>query len=142
MPSPYSKNKSTALPLPFEDGNCNETAIPSKKCKSCDLVKPLSEYHPDRDGWQLICKICARYKSKVRAKIRKFAPPRSIVCDCCGEIPQSRWCMDHDHERECFRGWICERCNIGLGKFGDNIEGLTKAIDYLKRTTEQKKEEA
>jgi hypothetical protein len=50
--------------------------------------------------------------------------------------------MDHDHQKECFRGWICERCNIGLGKFGDNIEGLTKAIDYLKRTTEQKKEEA
>lgn len=42
--------------------------------------------------------------------------------------------MDHDHDTETFRGWICEKCNIGIGKLGDTLEGLTKAVEYLKRS--------
>jgi len=53
------------------------------------------------------------------------------MCECCGEKP-IKWCLDHDHSTHEFRGWICERCNTGLGKLGDNIEGLTKALNYLK----------
>lgn len=39
--------------------------------------------------------------------------------------------LDHDHVTGKFRGWICARCNVGLGLLGDNIEGLQAAIAYL-----------
>tara|TARA_R100000742_G_C4257386_1_gene75248 strand:+ start:391 stop:546 length:156 start_codon:yes stop_codon:yes gene_type:complete len=30
-----------------------------------------------------------------------------------------------------YRGWLCSNCNTGIGKLGDNIEGVQKAVDYL-----------
>ena len=38
---------------------------------------------------------------------------------------------DHDHETKEHRGWICGNCNTGIGKLGDNISGVQKALDYL-----------
>lgn len=40
--------------------------------------------------------------------------------------------VDHDHKTGEIRGLLCSRCNLGLASFGDSIEGLEKAIDYLK----------
>lgn len=40
--------------------------------------------------------------------------------------------VDHCHKTGLVRGVICKRCNTGLGHLGDNIEGLTKALQYLK----------
>lgn len=41
--------------------------------------------------------------------------------------------VDHCHETGRVRGILCARCNLGIGKFGDTISGLEKAIAYLKR---------
>jgi hypothetical protein len=41
--------------------------------------------------------------------------------------------LDHDHATGKFRGWLCNRCNLGIGALGDTIDGLQRAIDYLKR---------
>jgi len=40
-------------------------------------------------------------------------------------------CFDHDPATHTFRGWLCQSCNVGLGNLGDNVEGVTKAIEYL-----------
>lgn len=40
--------------------------------------------------------------------------------------------IDHCHETQRVRGILCARCNLGLGKFGDSIEQLQRAIDYLR----------
>lgn len=58
---------------------------------------------------------------------------REGVCDCCGEIAVRGLVFDHDHARDLFRGFLCYSCNTGIGKLGDTIEGLTKALNYLKR---------
>lgn len=42
---------------------------------------------------------------------------------------------DHDPATGQFRGWLCFHCNTGIGKLGDNVEGLREAIAYLERTT-------
>jgi hypothetical protein len=136
MSSPYPKNKSTALPLPFEGGIGEVAITQSRKCHKCGVTKSLLEYYLDRDGHQIRCKICASHDDKVRTKVKKFAPPISATCDCCGRIPH-KFVLDHDHATESFRGWLCERCNIGLGKFGDNLDGLMKAVEYLKRTAKE-----
>ncbi len=53
-------------------------------------------------------------------------------CGICGKsFEEYRNYIDHDHVTGKVRGLLCSGCNTGLGKFGDNIEGLMKAIYYL-----------
>ena len=30
------------------------------------------------------------------------------------------------------RGWLCDHCNLAIGLLGDDVKGVTKALDYLK----------
>jgi hypothetical protein len=39
--------------------------------------------------------------------------------------------VDHVHKTGKIRGLLCKACNLGLGKFRDNIEFLKEAIKYL-----------
>lgn len=41
--------------------------------------------------------------------------------------------VDHCHVTGMVRGLLCRRCNVALGTLGDNIDGLLRAIAYLKR---------
>ena len=40
--------------------------------------------------------------------------------------------FDHNHINGKFRGFLCLKCNGGLGCFNDSIELLLKAVKYLK----------
>lgn len=40
--------------------------------------------------------------------------------------------LDHCHKTNVIRGILCTHCNFGLGNFKDNIESLSKAMEYLK----------
>lgn len=44
--------------------------------------------------------------------------------------------IDHCHKRNVVRGLLCNNCNLGLGKFGDDQELLQKALHYLKKSYE------
>jgi hypothetical protein len=61
-------------------------------------------------------------------------------CQICRKPLNREWrskymaCVDHDHETRRVRGILCRRCNQALGAFGDLIEGLQIAIDYLRRS--------
>lgn len=57
---------------------------------------------------------------------------RNGKCDCCGKKAH-RLYFDHDHETDAHRGYLCVSCNTGIGKLGDNIEGLQKALAYLSK---------
>lgn len=50
-------------------------------------------------------------------------------CSICG----SHYLMsiDHCHETGTVRGWLCRKCNSGLGFFGDDIDRLRAALKYL-----------
>ena len=39
--------------------------------------------------------------------------------------------IDHKHGTKQIRGILCVNCNTGLGKFGDDINTLKRAINYL-----------
>jgi len=42
-------------------------------------------------------------------------------------------CVDHSHKTGAVRGLLCARCNSALGLFGDSIDILIEAMDYLDR---------
>jgi hypothetical protein len=41
--------------------------------------------------------------------------------------------LDHDHKTGQLRGLLCFLCNTGLGKLGDDVESLQRAIQYLQK---------
>ena len=109
-----------------------------KNCIYCKETKELSEFPKHslyKDNLDTRCRTCIKTHAKIRRELHKKAPPKPEVCECCGK-PPLKWCLDHDHGDNSFRGWICDRCNTGLGKLGDNIEGLQKAINYLRKTND------
>lgn len=57
-------------------------------------------------------------------------------CEICGR--SETVVMDHDHVTGVFRGRLCDRCNTGLGMFGDNPDTLETAAKYLRDRTEKK----
>lgn len=61
-------------------------------------------------------------------------------CAICGTTFSTRSAhVDHDHRCcgakkaciRCLRGMLCQTCNTALGKFGDDISILQRAISYL-----------
>lgn len=54
-------------------------------------------------------------------------------CAICNLTPPDGQVLvvDHDHETEQLRGLLCNKCNRGLGIFGDNVAGIRRALDYL-----------
>lgn len=113
----------------------------TKKCVYCGEDKLLSEFHNKHSGKyskDSRCKICKNERQKrVKYILKHQAPPKPIqsICGCCGKHTE-KLVPDHDDKNNKFRGWICENCNTGIGKLGDDIGGLQIAIDYLKRTTD------
>ena len=57
-------------------------------------------------------------------------------CVFCDRTPdQERYgvlCVDHDHKTGKIRGLLCITHNRALGVFGDNEEGLLKALRYVR----------
>ncbi len=39
--------------------------------------------------------------------------------------------IDHCHISKKVRGMLCNSCNTGLGKLGDSVDSLRKAIEYI-----------
>lgn len=66
------------------------------------------------------------------------------VCDVCGNPPEhnKNLHIDHDHSccpgtkscGKCVRGLLCARCNLGLGRFEDDVKLLYALTNYLNRT--------
>ena len=104
-----------------------------KTCIYCNSEKPESEFPRHslyKDNLDMRCRECIKKHKKIRKQLHKDAPLRPKVCQCCGKTPR-KWCLDHDHKTDKFRGWICDKCNTGIGKLGDDLKGVKKAVKYL-----------
>ena len=62
-------------------------------------------------------------------------PTENTICECCGktyeENGNKKMVRDHCHIRNIPRGYLCNECNTGLGKLGDDIDGIEKMLKYL-----------
>tara|TARA_R110000851_G_scaffold180268_1_gene327891 strand:+ start:1082 stop:1534 length:453 start_codon:yes stop_codon:yes gene_type:complete len=90
-------------------------------------------------GNALYCKLCKKVYTDALSRLHKenTKPVDQIFCDCCNiKVKSKKFMLDHCHETNQFRGWVCRNCNSGIGNLGDNVEGLENAIRYLKRNKE------
>lgn len=46
-------------------------------------------------------------------------------------ITSVHFAVDHDHDSGKVRGLLCDKCNVGLGRFDESIKTLKSAIEYL-----------
>ena len=77
---------------------------------------------------------CFKCKAAIQKHIynlkKQYPKPEPGPCPICNEYV-TKWTLDHCHDTGKFRAYICTACNLGLGKFKDNIEILKKALSYL-----------
>ncbi len=108
-------------------------------------VKSESEF--GRDGGlhgylRYECKACAREQSRVLREIKKTAPKpaddhRCPIClrnyeEMQGHSTKKKsWVCDHDHTTGKFRGWLCHKCNMGIGNLADDLGRLERAGKYI-----------
>jgi len=130
------------------DDMCQDTkasTVKTKLCIKCNQLLPEVSFSK-RGGENYLrteCKECTRKLQKVRADLRQQheKPDEDYRCPICGRGEEEcagqgskragTWVLDHSHETNEFRGWLCHKCNRGLGAFNYNL--LTKAIEYLKK---------
>lgn len=109
----------------------------TQKCRVCGKDKPHSSFHKHIQHKTRIdtrCKTCVSKQKRLREELKdKYWHLKKDVCDCCGKESNKTLVLDHDHNTLAFRGWICDPCNTGIGKLGDNLEGVQDALNYLKR---------
>ena len=108
------------------------------ECKECHKILPPIAFTTNvqrSDGAYVLRKICREcstiYKREQR-EVRKKAPPKPERCDCCHKKTKKLE-SDHIHGTFIFRGWVCTECNTGIGKLGDNLEGLLQAAVFLEK---------
>lgn len=58
--------------------------------------------------------------------------PEKTVCEICGTSEDLR--LDHNHQNNELRGWLCDSCNRLLSCAKDDTSILRKAIAYLTRS--------
>jgi len=106
----------------------------TRQCIVCCRYLPFNcfpNHCHNKDGLDRRCRSCIKQQSKIRASLKaRFPAPPPGNCPIC-QKHTSRWVLDHCHTSETFRGYICDRCNLGLGKFYDDPEILAAALKYL-----------
>ena len=118
-------------------------------CSKCKEKKHIQNYSLQMGGKarRTECKECAYKNAVLREQLMKENPKPTDVdymCPICKNTEEqlkfngqfhdrSVWVLDHNHSNGTFRSWICNNCNMGLGKFNDNEETVKEALKYLKK---------
>ena len=96
------------------------------------LQKKLKEYH-NRPEIKAHYKIyMKKWNLKRREKIMGL--PKPSKCPVC-KRDGIRICMDHDHKTGKMRGWLCDKCNVTLGRVDDSPKILLALIKYINETS-------
>ncbi len=121
------------LPVSHFGKKANDADLYRSRCRECErqlrhtsgLKSTLDFYGVNQDwydrtlelqgGMCAICKSTDCGRGRIKGKIRKV------------------FSIDHDHKTGKVRGLLCNKCNLGIGNFNDDIERLEAAILYLRR---------
>ena len=124
--------------------NIIETEEEYKICIKCEQLLPIDNFRIRSDGGfpRTECKKCTRALEKIRKILRNENPPpddMKFQCPIClkyghelqgrGGKKTSAFVMDHCHDTDTFRGYICQGCNRGV--FRDDIPTIQRYINHL-----------
>jgi hypothetical protein len=122
-----------------------------KECNKCNECLPLTcfgfstsgRFPFDKNGVRYRrgeCLDCTRKISRGKAKAKKLAntmginlkpndDDKCVLCDSKKDLV-----FDHDHEKNTFRGWLCDPCNRSLGTLESRLgdDWLKKLKSYVK----------
>ncbi len=103
-----------------------------QKNKKNVIKKQLEKYHNNREKHRDYHVEHSWKRSGIVGIPENIHELRRGNCDICG-IAAGDKCLavDHDHRTGQYRGVLCFKCNIMLGKADDRIEILEMAIEYL-----------
>ena len=106
----------------------------TKKCRACNQALPIESFphfSTSKAGRKNTCKSCTKALAEVRTYLRERNPtPPPGLCPICQQHTDT-WVLDHCHFSSRFRGYICNSCNLGLGRFNDDPGHLITALRYL-----------
>ena len=124
-----------------------------KCCSKCGQSKSLMVFkRNDCGGGNIIrgdgrrnrrpdCKVCydrdMQGKNKAKACAKRlgisYKAPEGTVCRLCSKpgTKSNPLVFDHHHELDVFRGYCCNRCNIGMGALGDNVSSIARVLKYM-----------
>ena len=125
------------LPLEAFPPNAKNKDGLNRKCRVC-FNKYQREWYQNNKELHKSRVMASRNPAMMRARKYGLTPTDVNAmlalyngkCYLCKERPAS--CIDHDHATGRVRGVLCNGCNTGLGKLGDTIAGLERAIEYLR----------
>jgi hypothetical protein len=89
------------------------------------------------------CRTCRKQKNgiPISAKDKRSweeTKPQSyelFTCPICQKrtiAGVSKIVLDHNHTTGQVRGWLCESCNTGIGRFDDHEELVSNALNWLR----------
>jgi len=132
--------------LPYDIGDKE-----GKECVKCGEYLPVTAFSLASGGKyrRSECRKCAQDLARVRNELRTTVEPPTDdhQCPICqrnaeevegagGKAHNTPWVLDHNHEEETARGWLCHTCNRALGAFADDTARLSRAITYLSHYSE------
>ena len=116
------------------------------ECNNCGVVQPVENFqHMVSGEIKRKCRSCARNQSRLikHLKTPHPYPDKGYTCPICdrtikdiarkGQKMLRSWVLDHCHETETYRGWVCFNCNTGLGAFKDDLQKVSNACKYLEQ---------
>lgn len=107
----------------FENNRLKKDNIITKRpsCRSCRKIK---------NGKPISSKQRLEWESKKPQNGTLFTCP---ICQKTTIVGISKIVLDHNHETGDVRGWICESCNTGIGRFDDRVDIISHAINWLNK---------
>lgn len=124
-------------------------AFPKKICNICHKLVDTDKFEKNQNGInnrsvrRPSCADCRKHlvgvnmsaKTKLEWKRKK---PHGIPFECpiCEKRTiagiTSKVVLDHNHRNGEARGWVCDSCNTGIGRFKDDVELINRAIKFIK----------
>lgn len=97
----------------------NNRSVRRPSCKECrKQLEGVNVTQSEKIKWQKSKPVNEPFECPVCAK-RTIAGITSKVV------------LEHDHRSGNVRGWVCDSCNTGIGRFKDDIGLLKRAIKFL-----------
>ena len=123
----------------------------TKTCKECKITKDVTKFAKNQMSIRgavirrPVCIKCYSKKKKINPKERKIYESNhpgpkigeKFTCPICQKNIIRKFPndvnLDHSHIDGKIRGWLCSSCNTSIGKLGEDIETLERAIKWLKK---------